>query len=418
MKSSIDQAWELAKQRFAAVGVDVEAAINAMDTLPVSMHCWQGDDVAGFENPEGSLTGGIQATGNYPGKARNAKELRADLEQALALIPGPKRLNLHAIYLESDTPVARNKIEPRHFKNWVEWAKQHRLGLDFNPSCFSHPLSADGFTLSHADPQIRQFWIEHCQASRRVSAYFGEQLGTPSVMNIWIPDGMKDTPIDRLAPRQRLLSALDEVIAEKLDPAHHIDAVESKLFGIGAESYTVGSNEFYLGYATSRQTALCLDAGHFHPTEVISDKISSAMLYVPRLLLHVSRPVRWDSDHVVLLDDETQAIAGEIVRHNLFNRVHIGLDFFDASINRIAAWVIGTRNMKKALLRALLEPIDMLRKVEERGDYTARLALLEEQKSLPWQAVWETYCQRNDVPADASWLDNVRRYEQQILSQR
>ena len=418
MTTSIDQAWELAKQRFNAVGVDVENALKTMERLPVSMHCWQGDDVAGFENPEGSLTGGIQATGNYPGKARNAAELRADLEMALTLIPGPKRLNLHAIYLESDTPVARNKIEPCHFANWVEWAKKHHLGLDFNPSCFSHPLSADGFTLSSATPETRQFWIEHCQASRRISAYFGEQLGTPSVMNIWIPDGMKDTPIDRLAPRQRLASALDEVIAEKLNPAHHIDAVESKLFGIGAESYTVGSNEFYLGYAASRQTALCLDAGHFHPTEVISDKISSAMLYVPRLLLHVSRPVRWDSDHVVLLDDETQAIASEIVRHNLFNRVHIGLDFFDASINRIAAWVIGTRNMKKALLRALLEPTNHLRNLEESGDYTARLALLEEQKSLPWQAVWEMYCQRNDVPFDASWLKAVREYEEQILSQR
>lgn len=418
MTTSIDQAWELAKQRFNAVGVDVENALKTMERLPVSMHCWQGDDVAGFENPEGSLTGGIQATGNYPGKARNAAELRADLEMALTLIPGPKRLNLHAIYLESDTPVARNKIEPRHFANWVEWAKKHHLGLDFNPSCFSHPLSADGFTLSSANPETRQFWIEHCQASRRISAYFGEQLGTPSVMNIWIPDGMKDTPIDRLAPRQRLASALDEVISEKLNPAHHIDTVESKLFGIGAESYTVGSNEFYLGYAASRQTALCLDAGHFHPTEVISDKISSAMLYVPRLLLHVSRPVRWDSDHVVLLDDETQAIASEIVRHNLFNRVHIGLDFFDASINRIAAWVIGTRNMKKALLRALLEPTNHLRNLEESGDYTARLALLEEQKSLPWQAVWEMYCQRNDVPVDASWLKAVREYEEQILSQR
>lgn len=418
MTTSIDQAWELAKQRFNAVGVDVENALKTMERLPVSMHCWQGDDVAGFENPEGSLTGGIQATGNYPGKARNAAELRADLEMALTLIPGPKRLNLHAIYLESDTPVARNKIEPHHFANWVEWAKKHHLGLDFNPSCFSHPLSADGFTLSSANPETRQFWIEHCQASRRISAYFGEQLGTPSVMNIWIPDGMKDTPIDRLAPRQRLASALDEVIAEKLNPAHHIDAVESKLFGIGAESYTVGSNEFYLGYAASRQTALCLDAGHFHPTEVISDKISSAMLYVPRLLLHVSRPVRWDSDHVVLLDDETQAIASEIVRHNLFNRVHIGLDFFDASINRIAAWVIGTRNMKKALLRALLEPTNHLRNLEDSGDYTARLALLEEQKSLPWQAVWEMYCQRNDVPVDASWLKAVREYEEQILSQR
>lgn len=418
MTNSIEQAWDLAKQRFAAVGVDVDAALARLDTLPVSMHCWQGDDVTGFENPDGVLTGGIQATGNYPGRARNATELRSDIELALTLIPGPKRLNLHAIYLESDTPVARNKIEPRHFSRWVEWAKKHHLGLDFNPSCFSHPLSADGFTLSHANPEIRQFWIEHCQASRRVSAYFGEQLGTPSVMNIWIPDGMKDTPIDRLAPRQRLLSALDEVISEKLNPEHHIDAVESKLFGIGAESYTVGSNEFYMGYAASRQTALCLDAGHFHPTEVISDKISSAMLYVPRLLLHVSRPVRWDSDHVVLLDDETQAIASEIIRHDLFDRVHIGLDFFDASINRIAAWVIGTRNMKKALLRALLEPTEMLRQLELRGDYTARLALLEEQKSLPWQAIWEGYCQRNDVPVDARWLNAVRDYEQQTLSQR
>lgn len=418
MTNSIEQAWDLAKQRFAAVGVDVDAALARLDTLPVSMHCWQGDDVTGFENPDGVLTGGIQATGNYPGKARNATELRSDIELALTLIPGPKRLNLHAIYLESDTPVARNKIEPRHFSRWVEWAKKHHLGLDFNPSCFSHPLSADGFTLSHANPEIRQFWIEHCQASRRVSAYFGEQLGTPSVMNIWIPDGMKDTPIDRLAPRQRLLSALDEVISEKLNPEHHIDAVESKLFGIGAESYTVGSNEFYMGYAASRQTALCLDAGHFHPTEVISDKISSAMLYVPRLLLHVSRPVRWDSDHVVLLDDETQAIASEIIRHDLFDRVHIGLDFFDASINRIAAWVIGTRNMKKALLRALLEPTEMLRQLELHGDYTARLALLEEQKSLPWQAIWEGYCQRNDVPVDARWLNAVRDYEQQTLSQR
>ncbi|MBW7982659.1 L-rhamnose isomerase [Enterobacillus tribolii] len=418
MTISIEQAWELAKQRFAAVGVDAEAALRQMDRLPISMHCWQGDDVAGFEQAQGELTGGIQATGNYPGKARNATELRADLDQALALIPGPKRLNLHAIYLESDTPVERNRIEPRHFSNWVEWAKNHQMGLDFNPTCFSHPLSADGFTLTHHDEKIRRFWIEHCQASRRISAYFGEQLGTPSVMNIWIPDGMKDTPVDRLGPRRRLLEALDEVIAEKLNPAHHIDAVESKLFGIGAESYTAGSNEFYLGYATSRQTALCLDAGHFHPTEVISDKISSAMLYVPRLLLHVSRPVRWDSDHVVLLDDETQAIASEIIRHDLFDRVHIGLDFFDASINRIAAWVIGTRNMKKALLRALLEPTDKLRQLELDGDYTARLALLEEQKSLPWQAVWEMYCLRNDVPADAGWLKTVRAYEQQILSQR
>jgi L-rhamnose isomerase len=418
MTKLIDQAFDLAKQRFAAVGVDVEAALAKLDQLPVSMHCWQGDDVRGFENPHGALTGGIQATGNYPGRATTAVELRADLDKALSLIPGPKRLNLHAIYLESDSPVERNEIEPKHFSNWVDWAKKNRLGLDFNPTCFSHPLSADGFTLSSANPETRQFWIEHCQASRKVSASFGEQLGTPSVMNIWVPDGMKDLTVDRFGPRQRLMTALDEIISEKLNPQHHIDAVESKLFGIGAESYTVGSNEFFLGYATSRQTALTLDAGHFHPTEVISDKISTAMLYVPRLLLHVSRPVRWDSDHVVILDDETQAIANEIVRNDLFDKVHIGLDFFDASINRIAAWVIGTRNARKALLRALLEPLDQLRKAENEGDYTLRLALLEEQKSLPWQAVWETYCLRNDVPADAGWITDVRRYEQQILSQR
>lgn len=413
-----EQAFELAKQRYADNGVDVEAAIEQLDRIPVSMHCWQGDDVRGFENPQGALTGGIQATGNYPGRARNATELRADVDLALTLIPGPKRFNLHAIYLESDRPVDRNEIDPQHFANWVSWAKERQLGLDFNPTCFSHALSADGFTLSHADQSIRQFWIDHCKASRKISASFGEQLGTPSVMNIWVPDGMKDLTVDRFAPRQRLMQALDEIISEKLNPAHHIDAVESKLFGIGAESYTVGSNEFYLGYATSRQTALTLDAGHFHPTEVISDKISTVMLYVPRLLLHVSRPVRWDSDHVVLLDDETQAIAHEIVRQKLFDKVHIGLDFFDASINRIAAWVIGTRNAKKALLRALLEPTDKLRALEAAGDYTARLAQLEEQKSLPWQAVWESYCLRHDVPADAGWLRNVRDYEEQILSQR
>ena len=278
MTTQLEHAWELAKQRFAAVGIDVEEALRQLDRLPVSMHCWQGDDVAGFENPEGALTGGIQATGNYPGKARNPQELRADLEQALSLIPGPKRLNLHAMYHEAGPSVSRDAIKPEHFKNWVEWAKANKLGLDFNPSCFSHPMSADGFTLSHANDDIRQFWIDHVKASRRISAYFGEQLGTPSVMNIWVPDGMKDVTVDRLAPRKRLMDALDEALSEKFDLAHHIDAVESKLFGIGAESYTVGSNEFYMGYATSRQTALCLDAGHYHPTEVISDKNSAPML--------------------------------------------------------------------------------------------------------------------------------------------
>lgn len=419
MNPNIETAFALAKQQYAALGVDVDQALTTLATIPVSMHCWQGDDVGGFEADAGALTGGIQATGNYPGKARDAIELRRDLDLAMSLIPGAKRLNLHAIYLEAESPVARDKIEPKHFANWVRWAKERGVGLDFNPSCFSHPLSADGMTLSHPDPEIRRFWIDHCKASRRISASFGQALGTPSVMNIWIPDGMKDLPADRLGPRQRLMAALDEVLAERIDEAHHIDAVESKLFGIGAESYTVGSNEFYLGYASSRDIALCLDAGHFHPTEVISDKISAASLFVRHLLLHVSRPVRWDSDHVVLLDDETQAIANEIIRNELLERVHIGLDFFDASINRIAAWVIGTRNMKKALLRALLEPIEMLRQAECKGDYSTRLALMEETRSLPWQAVWDYACAREGVAVGVDWLVAVKEYEaQELLTRR
>lgn len=418
MNPNIETAFALAKQQYAALGVDVDQALATLATIPVSMHCWQGDDVGGFEAEAGDLTGGIQATGNYPGKARNATELRRDLDLAMSLIPGAKRLNLHAIYLESEVPVARDQIEPKHFANWVNWAKTKGIGLDFNPSCFSHPLSADGMTLAHPDPEIRRFWIDHCKASRRVSASFGQALGTPSVMNIWIPDGMKDLPADRLGPRQRLMAALDEVLAEQLDEAHHIDAVESKLFGIGAESYTVGSNEFYLGYASSRDIALCLDAGHFHPTEVISDKISAASLFVRHLLLHVSRPVRWDSDHVVLLDDETQAIANEIVRNDLLARVHVGLDFFDASINRIAAWVIGTRNMKKALLRALIEPIALLRQAEQQGDYATRLALMEETRSLPWQAVWDYACAQEGVPVGTDWLAVVKGYETEVLSAR
>ncbi|HEH9404410.1 TPA: L-rhamnose isomerase [Aeromonas bestiarum] len=419
MNPNIETAFALAKQQYAALGVDVDQALTTLATIPVSMHCWQGDDVGGFEADAGALTGGIQATGNYPGKARDAIELRRDLDLAMSLIPGAKRLNLHAIYLEAEGPVARDKIEPKHFANWLSWAKERGVGLDFNPSCFSHPLSADGMTLSHPDPEIRRFWIDHCKASRRISASFGQALGTPSVMNIWIPDGMKDLPADRLGPRQRLMAALDEVLAERIDEAHHIDAVESKLFGIGAESYTVGSNEFYLGYASSRDIALCLDAGHFHPTEVISDKISAASLFVRHLLLHVSRPVRWDSDHVVLLDDETQAIANEIIRNELLARVHIGLDFFDASINRIAAWVIGTRNMKKALLRALLEPIEMLRQAECKGDYSTRLALMEETRSLPWQAVWDYACAREGVAVGVDWLDAVKEYEaQELLTRR
>ena len=415
--SNIQQAYELAKKQFADIGVDTEQALVLLDKLPISMHCWQGDDVGGFEQGAGALSGGIQATGNYPGKARTPQELRADLDKAISLIPGKKRLNLHASYLEADHKVDRNEIKPEHFASWVVWAKINNMGLDFNPTYFSHPLSTEA-TLSHSNKEIRDFWIEHGKACRKISEYFGKELGTASVMNIWIPDGSKDLVVDKFAPRQRLVDALDKIIAEKIDPKYHLDAVESKLFGIGVESYTVGSNEFYTSYAVSRGTALCLDAGHFHPTEVISDKISAVMPFIQHLLLHVSRPVRWDSDHVVLLDDETQAIASEIIRNQLFDRVHIGLDFFDASINRIAAWVIGTRNMQKALLRALLEPTQELRDLENARDFGSRLALLEEQKSLPWQAVWDMYCERHNVPVGRRWLDEVRNYEKAVLSQR
>jgi len=413
-------AYDLARERYAALGVDTEAALTRLSQVAISLHCWQGDDVLGFENPDGELTGGIAATGNYPGRARNADELRADLDRAYSLIPGRHRLSLHAIYAETGgRQVPRNELGPEHFAAWLDWAKANGHGLDFNPTCFSHPLSADGLTLAHPDPAVRKFWIEHCIASRRIGAHFGKELGTTCVTNIWVPDGMKDTPADRLAPRQRLREALDEVLAEKLDPAHNRDAVEAKLFGLGAESYTVGSHEFYMGYAVSRPgTLLCLDAGHFHPTEVISDKISAVLMYVPELLLHVSRGVRWDSDHVVTFTDELQAIMQELVRGDFLDRTHIGLDFFDASINRVAAWVIGTRNALRALLMALLEPVAELRALEQAGDYTARLALMEELKGMPWGVVWDEYCRRQDVPVGMAFLDEIRSYEASVLAQR
>lgn len=413
-------AYDLARERYAALGVDTEAALTRLSQVAISLHCWQGDDVLGFENPDGELTGGIAATGNYPGRARNADELRADLDRAYSLIPGRHRLSLHAIYAETGgRQVPRNELGPVHFAAWLDWAKANGHGLDFNPTCFSHPLSADGLTLAHPDPAVRKFWIEHCIASRRIGAHFGKELGTTCVTNIWVPDGMKDTPADRLAPRQRLREALDEVLAEKLDPAHNRDAVEAKLFGLGAESYTVGSHEFYMGYAVSRPgTLLCLDAGHFHPTEVISDKISAVLMYVPELLLHVSRGVRWDSDHVVTFTDELQAIMQELVRGDFLDRTHIGLDFFDASINRVAAWVIGTRNALRALLMALLEPVAELRALEQAGDYTARLALMEELKGMPWGVVWDEYCRRQDVPVGMAFLDEIRSYEASVLAQR
>jgi L-rhamnose isomerase len=415
-KQKIQAAYELARERFAEIGVDTEKALQTLNEIPISIQCWQGDDVRGFENPEGDLTGGIQTTGNYPGRARNAGELRADLDIAFAQIPGSKRLNLHAIYLESATPVGRDAIEPKHFERWVKWAKDNELGLDFNPTCFSHPLS-ERATLSHPDAAVRKFWIDHCLASRKISEYFGERLGTPAVMNIWIPDGDKDSPADRMAPRKRLMAALDEIMAAPLGD-HHKVAVEGKLFGIGTESYTVGSNDFYLAYAVTRKTLLCLDAGHFHPTENVSDKISTALCYLSEILLHVSRPVRWDSDHVVLLDDATIAIAQEIVRTGSLHRVNIGLDFFDASINRLAAWIIGARNMRKALLLALLEPAAKQLEAEANFDGAARMALFEEQKSMPWSAVWEYYCDRQNVATGIEWLDTVRSYEKETLSKR
>lgn len=417
-QENIENAYKIAKQQYLELGIDVEKAIAMVNDIPISMHCWQGDDVAGFENPDGQLTGGIQTTGNYPGKATTPAQLRDDISEAMTMIPGELRLNLHAIYLESDEKVDRDQILPEHFANWVAWAKRNKVGLDFNPSCFSHPLSEDNLTLTNPNPEIRNFWIEHCKASRKISEYFGKELGTPSMMNIWIPDGYKDVPADRLGPRQRLLDSLDQIIEEKISTQYHKDAVESKLFGIGSEAYTAGSNEFYLGYAATRGIALCMDAGHFHPTEVVSDKISSASLYVNEMLLHVSRPIRWDSDHVVMLDDETQAIASEIIRHDLLDRITIGLDFFDASINRIAAWVIGTRNMRKALLKALLEPIAQMKEVELKGDFTSRLALLEETKSSPWSAVWDYYCLQQNVPVGISWLEQVKRYETDVLLNR
>ncbi|HEY1256000.1 MAG TPA: L-rhamnose isomerase [Terracidiphilus sp.] len=413
----IKDAYRIAQDRFAEQGIDTEQVLRCLNTIPISIQCWQGDDVLGFESTRGSLSGGIQTTGSYPGRARDAGELRADLEVALSLIPGKKRVNLHAIYLEAENAVERDRIEPQHFQNWVDWAKQNSLGLDFNPTCFSHPLSAQNLTLSHPDPTIRKFWIDHCVASRKISEFMGRELGSTAIMNIWIPDGFKDQPADRLLPRQRLLTALDE-IRESTGGHHHKIAVEGKLFGIGAESCTVGSNEFYMGYASTRKTLLCLDSGHFHPTEEMADKISTSLCFVDELLLHISRPVRWDSDHVVLLDDATLAIAQQIVRCNALDRVHIGLDFFDASINRIAAWVIGARNVRKALLRALLDPIEVFRKSEDQFDFTRRLAAMEEQKSMPWPAVWEFYCVSQNIPYNLEWMNTVQQYEHSEFGHR
>lgn len=412
----IQPAYELARERYAALGVDTDAALQQLGRIALSLHCWQGDDVGGFENPGGELTGGIATTGNYPGKARTPAELRRDLDVVYRLLPGSHRLSLHAIYLEVDRPVERNAIEPQHFAGWVAWARENGHGLDFNPTCFSHRLAADGFTLSHRDPGIRQYWIEHCSASRRIGDYFGRELGTPAVTNLWIPDGYKDSPADRGAPRRRLLEALDRIFAEYLP--HNVDSVEPKLFGIGSESYVTGSMEFYTAYAVSRRMWLTLDSGHFHPTESIADKIPSLLLFLDGLLLHVSRGVRWDSDHVVTFTDDLQAIAQELVRAEALDRVAIGLDYFDASINRLAAWAIGARNMLRALLNALLEPRALLARYEAEGDFSSRLALQEELKAMPSGAVWDYHCLSHGVPVGMDALKVIKAYEETELAQR
>ena len=415
----IQDTYAMAKERYALIGVDTDQTLATLAQVSISLHCWQGDDVGGFESPEAGLGGGLAATGNYPGKARNAEELRRDLNKAYSLIPGRHRLNLHAIYAETGgRKVERNELRPEHFANWVDWARENGHGIDFNPTCFSHPLAESGFTLASYDEGIRNFWIEHCIACRKIGEYFGRELGTPCVTNIWIPDGFKDTPVDRKTPRLLLKDSLDRILAEKIDPRYNLDSVESKLFGIGSESYVVGSHEFYLGYAIANNILLCLDSGHFHPTEVISDKLSSILTFLDEVLLHISRGVRWDSDHVVILSDELQALAQEIIRGGFLDRVHIGLDYFDASINRVAAWVIGTRNVLRALLIALLEPIDQLRELEVTGDYTRRLALLEELKSLPFGAVWDYFCWQQGVPVGISFMDEVRVYENREFSKR
>jgi L-rhamnose isomerase len=409
-----------ARQTYADHGVDAEAALQKLADTPLSLHCWQGDDVGGFETAGAELSGGgIQATGHYPGKARTLDELRLDLETALSLLPGKHRLNLHACYADlGGKKVERNALTTAHFQSWIDWGREHVAGLDFNPTFFSHPLANDGWTLSHPDAAIRAYWIEHGIACRKIGAEMGRQLGSTTVTNVWIPDGSKEVPIDRKGPRERLASSLDAVFKEKLEPRFHLDAVESKLFGIGSESYVVGSHEFYLGYAAKHQKLYCLDAGHFHPTETIADKISSLLLFVPEILLHVSRGVRWDSDHVVILDDPTRALMEAVVRGSYLDRVHIGLDYFDASINRVAAWVIGARATQKALLLALLEPLDRLRRFEAEGDTTSRLALLEEAKSLPFGEVWNEFCRRQDVPGGFDWMDTVKQYEAKVSLKR
>ncbi len=414
----IEKAYAHAKERYAELGVDAEAAIVAADEAPLSIHCWQGDDVGGFEREGAILSGGgIQATGNYPGKARSPAELRADLEEVLREVPGAKRVNLHAIYGEfGGEKVDRDAIEVSHFSSWIDWAKARGIGLDFNATLFSHPLAGDGYTLSHRDSRIRAFWIEHTKRARLVAAAMGRAQGSPCVHNLWIADGAKDSPVDKAGYRGRLLESLDAIYAEALPEVE--DAIEGKLFGIGSEAFVVGSHEFYLGYAATRGKFLTLDMGHYHPTESVADKISSVLPFVPGVLLHLSRGVRWDSDHVVTLTDDLVDLCRELVRSGSLSRIRVGLDYFDASINRVGAWAIGARSARKALLTAFLEPHAVLLAADGAADGFARLALLEEAKALPWSAVWGEYCRRSGVPADSGLVAAVKAYERAVLSER
>ncbi|MGD9557085.1 MAG: L-rhamnose isomerase [Mangrovibacterium sp.] len=418
-KESIEKAYQLAKEQYAGLGVDTDRVLRKMEEVVISLHCWQTDDVGGFETAASSLSGGIQATGNYPGKARSIAEMRADLEKVVSLLPGKQRLNLHAIYGEFEgKQVDRDQIEVKHFQGWIGWCKKMGMGMDFNPTCFSHPRAGDGFTLSSKNEENRRFWVEHVRRCRAISAEIGKQLGTPCVQNTWVPDGSKDVPVDRNGYRALLKKSLDEAMAVEYPKAHMKDAVESKLFGIGAESMTVGSHDFYLGYAVKNNKLICLDMGHFHPTEQIGDKISACLQFVDELLLHVSRPVRWDSDHVVTLNEEVQLIASEIARNDFFQRVNIGLDFFDASINRIGAYVIGTRAVQKAFLIALLEPSGKMKEMEEQGKNFERLAMLEELKTMPFAAVWDYYCMQQNVPVGMDYIPEIQQYEAEVLSKR
>lgn len=422
---NIEQGYAAAREMYLEFGVDTEAVLEQLRKMELSMHCWQGDDVTGLESSGGGVSGGIMATGQYPGKPRNGDELRQDIDQAMRLLPGKQRLNLHASYAELDgEKIDRDRYETRHFYNWIDWAAERRLGIDFNPTCFGHPKAASDLTLSHPDAGIRRFWIDHCLASRKIAADIGKKLGSAVANNIWVPDGMKDMPADRSLYRQLLRSSLDEILKERISGEYLVDAVECKLFGVGVESYTVGSHEFYMGYVTSAVAAgrenllLTLDMGHFHPTETISDKISALLLFLPRLLIHVSRGVKWDSDHIVISDDNVSDVMREIKRADAFERVLIATDFFDGSINRVAAWVIGVRATQKAILAALLEPTDLLRRAEQENRYTDRLALMDEARSLPAAAVWHQFCLQENVPVASDYLQEIKTYEKEILSQR